>query len=169
MPNLREMATELAVANLVLELVTEHKDFLRQEMAFAFKIQGSDSVKVQVGDEKIGKTSLVEPKVKAYVKDENAFFAWVAENRKDEIVAVVRESFKKYVLENVEVLEDGSAVLKNTGEIVDGISGRKSTEYVSTRFDAEGKEKLREALANGIIKYSLPNNHNQQITEATNE
>ena len=166
MVNLRELATELAVANLVSDLVSEHKDFLRAEMAFAFNIQGSDSVKVQIGDEKIGKTSLVEPKVKAYVADSNAFFNWVAENHKDDIVAVVRESFKKYVLDNVEILEDGTAVLKTTGEVVEGISGQKPTPYVSTRFDTEGKEKLREALANGTIKYQLPNNNNQQITEA---
>jgi hypothetical protein len=166
MANLKEMALELAVVNLVADLVAEHKDFLRQEMALLFHLQGSDSVKVQIENDKIGKTSLVEPKLKAYVADENAFFTWVAENHKDDIVAVVRESFKKYVLDNTEILDDGSAVLKTTGEIVDGIKGRMGTPYVSTRFDAEGKEKLRQALANGSVSYSLPNNHNQQITEA---
>ena len=166
MGSLKEMALELAVVNLVADMVAEHKDALRAEMALKFNELGSDSVKVQIDDEKIGKTSLVEPKVKAYIADDNAFFTWVAENHKEDIVAVVRESFKKYVLDNVEILEDGSAVLTTTGEIVTGVTGRKSTPYVSTRFDTDGRQKLREALSQGRISYSLPNTNAQQITEA---
>lgn len=156
MASLKDMAIELATVNLVADLVAEHKDNLRAQMAQAFLDAGSDSVKAQIGDERIGKVSLVEPKAKPFVANESEFTEWVQAEHLTEIVCVVRESFKKHVLDNVEILEDGTAVLKTTGEIVPGISGRKGSPYVSTRFETDGREKLGRALQNGEISFALP-------------
>jgi hypothetical protein len=156
MGNLRELAIELAITNLVSDLVAEHKDHLRANMANEFKELGSDSVKVTIGDEKIGKVSLVEPKIKTTVSDEHLFTKWVETEHATEIVKSVRESFKKYVLDNVEILDDGSAVFTKTGEIVPGITGRIGAPYVSTRFDTDGRDRLGRALRNGEVTFALP-------------
>lgn len=168
MASLKELAIELATVNLVADLVAEHKDNLREQMAQQFELNGSDSVKVSIGDEKIGKVSLVEPKAKATVTDENALFKWVIENREDEIVTEVRPSFKKWLLDNVDVLDDGTAVLKTTGEIIPGISARPASPYVSTRFDTDGRERLGRALRNGEVSFALPSLNTNEI-EANNE
>ena len=168
MATLKELAIELATVNLVADLVAEHKDNLREQMAQQFELNGSDSVKVSIGDEKIGKVSLVEPKAKARVTDENALFRWVIENREDEIVTEVRASFKKWLLDNVDVLDDGTAVLKTTGEIIPGISARPASPYVSTRFDTDGRERLGRALRNGEVSFALPTLNTNKI-EANNE
>lgn len=168
MATLKELAIELATVNLVADLVAEHKDNLREQMAQQFELNGSDSVKVSIGDEKIGKVSLVEPKAKATVTDENALFRWVIENREDEIVTEVRPSFKKWLLDNVDVLDDGTAVLKTTGEIIPGISARPASPYVSTRFDTDGRERLGRALRNGEVSFALPTLTTNEI-EANNE
>lgn len=165
MATLKDMAIELAVTNLVSDLVSEHKDQLRAEMAQAFIENGSDSVKANIGDDKIGKVSLVEPKAKPVVADDVLFIEWVDAHHPNDIVQTVRESFKKYILDNVEILDDGSAVLKTTGEIVPGISGRLSAAYVSTRFDKDGRERLGRALRSGELSYALPTIKTTEIGE----
>jgi hypothetical protein len=156
MSNLKDLAIDLAVANLVADVVAERKDSLRHQMAEKFAEMGSDSVKVTIDDDRIGKISLVEPKTKAIVDNEVALMFWVRDNHAGEIVSEIRESFRKYLLDNVEILEDGSAVLKTTGEIVPGITGRRTAPYVSTRFESDGREKLGRAIANGKIAFALP-------------
>jgi hypothetical protein len=163
MANLRDLAIELATTNLVADLVAEHKDVLREQMAHAFNELGSDSVKVSVDDEKIGKVSLVEPKAKTFVSDETALLRWVCDERPDEVLMQIRESFKKYLLDNVEVLDDGTCVLATTGEIVPGISARKSSAYVSTRFEKDGREKLIAAIKSGKVVFDLPAVSTKQI------
>lgn len=163
MATLKDMAIELAVTNLVSDMVAEHKDQLRAQMAQAFIDAGSDSVKASIGDDRIGKVSLVEPKVKPFVASEIEFTDWVEQNHANDIVKTVRESFKKWILDNVEILDDGSAVLKTTGEIVPGISGRASAAYVSTRFEKDGRERLGKALRTGELSYALPTIHTMEI------
>jgi hypothetical protein len=168
MANLKNVALDLAIATLVNDLVTEHKDTLRHQLATDFDDNGSDSVKVTVGDDRIGKISLVEPKAKTFVADESALFAWVLANRDNEIVTEIRESFKKYLLDNCDVLDDGTAVLTTTGEVIPGISARKSNAYVSVRFEKDGRDKLGRALQNGEVSFALPTITRMEI-EGNNE
>lgn len=156
MASLKDLAIEIATVNLVADLVAEHKDKLRDELATQFAELGSDSVKVQIDDEKIGKVSLVEPKAKTFIADETLLLQWVVENRPDEVIMQIRESFKKWLLDNVDVLDDGTAVLTTTGELIPGISARKSNPYVSTRFEKDGRERLTEALRTGKVVFNLP-------------
>ena len=156
MASLKELAIELATVNLVADLVAERKEQLRDEITNAFVENGSDSLRVSVEDEKIGKVSLVEPKTKAIIENEVAFLHWVLDNHKNEIVSEIRPSFKKYVVDNIEIFDDGTAVLKTTGEVVDGVTGRKSAPYVSTRFESDGREKLGKAIATGKVAFALP-------------
>ena len=156
MASLKDLAIELAVANLVADVVAERKDALRQEMAEKFAEMGSDSVKVTIDDDRIGKVSLVEPKIKPIVESESVFTDWVDAHHPNDIVKTVRESFKKWVLDNVEILDDGTAVMKTTGEIVPGITGRRTALYVSTRFESDGREKLGRAIASGKVAVALP-------------
>ena len=169
MATLKDLALQIAVTNLVSDLVAEHKEQLRAEMASTFLENGSDSVKVTIGGDKIGKVSLVEPKLKATVWDETTFLNWVIAEHPTEVVQQVRESFKKHVLDNVEILDDGTAVLKTTGEVVPGITGKPSTPYVSTRFDTDGREKLGRALRNGEVSFALPTITSSQITGGESE
>lgn len=156
MASLKDLAVELAIANLVSDVVAERKDALRQEMADKFAELGSDSVKVTIDDDRIGKVSLVEPKIKPIVESDVEFTKWVDAHHPNDIVKTVRESFKKWVLDNVEILDDGTAVMKTTGEIVPGITGRKTTPYVSTRFESDGREKLGRAISAGKVAVALP-------------
>jgi hypothetical protein len=156
MANLKDIAVELATTSLVIDLASEHKENLRGLITELFGELGSDSVKVTVDDERIGKISLVEPKPKPFVSDESALLHWVVMERPDEIIQQIRESFKKYLLDNCEVLDDGTCVLATTGEIIPGISARKANPYVSTRFESDGRERLAKAIQQGRVAFNLP-------------
>jgi hypothetical protein len=152
---MKQNALDLAIATLMADVVKDHRDHLRQELVSDFKELGADSSKVKIDDQTIGKVSLVEPRPSPVVFDENAFFKWVAENHESEVVMNVRDSFKKYILDNV-IREGDEAVLRTTGEIVPGILFQLRSPYVSMRFEKSGRDELATALRENKVSYNLP-------------
>lgn len=161
---MKELAMNLAIASLMEDIVKEHRQNLRDEMVAELREIGADSVKVKFGEESIGKVSLVEPKSKPYIQDEKAFLNWVIANHPTEVVQMVRESFKDHILKNVAFTDDGTAIL-DSGEIVEGVSHRPSSIYVSMRFEKTGRKSLIEKLSTGKLNYNPP----MQIGEAVDE
>lgn len=149
-------AIELAVATLMADVIKEQRDNLRESLAKEFKEIGADSTKVKIDDVTIGKISLVEPKPKAYIQDEYLFTQWVVENYPHEIMQVVREAFKKKILDMVEFDENGRCFLSETGEVVAGLNVKQTEAYVSTRFEKDGRENLANALRNDKVSFNLP-------------
>lgn len=166
---MKEKSLDLAIATLMADVVKDHRDKLRQEIADKFRMIGADSTKVKVGETTIGKISLIEQKPKIYIADEHKFLQWVLQNRPDEIIQQVRESFQKFVLDMVETDDGQTFVFSGTGEIVEGLGIRSGSSYVSTRFEKSGRETLINALKNGTVKYELPNESVKEIGEAINE
>ncbi len=165
---MKQNALDLAIATLMADVVKDHRDHLRQELVEDFKELGADSSKVKIDDQVIGKVSLVEPRPSPVVFDENAFFKWVAENHESEVVMNVRESFKKYILDNV-IAEGNEAVLKTTGEIIPGILFQLRSPYVSMRFEKTGRDVLSEALRNDKVAFHLPVVNVKQEIEGSSE
>lgn len=161
---MKELAMSLAIATLMEDIVKEHRQTLKDEMISELREIGADSVKVKFGEEGIGKVSLVEPKSKPFIQNETAFLNWVIANHPTEVVQMVRESFKDHILKNVAFTDDGTAIL-DSGEIVEGVSHRPSTSYLSMRFEKTGRKSLIDKLSNGTLTYNPP----MQIGEATNE
>lgn len=161
---MKELAMSLAIATLMEDIVKEHRQTLKDEMISELREIGADSVKVKFGEEGIGKVSLVEPKSKPFIQNETAFLNWVIANHPTEVVQMVRESFKDHILKNVAFTDDGTAIL-DSGEIVEGVSHRPSTSYLSMRFEKTGRKSLIDKLSNGTLIYNPP----MQIGEATNE
>jgi hypothetical protein len=152
---MKELALKLAIASLMEDIVKDHRQQLRDDLVTELREIGADSVKVKYEDETIGKVSLVEPKPKPYVNDEVKFLAWVIDNHATEVVQIVRDSFKDHILKNVEFTEDGTAIL-DTGEIVEGISVRPSSQYVSMRFEKTGRQSLINKLSSGLLGFNPP-------------
>lgn len=167
---MREETLDLAIATLMADVVKEHRDRLREEIAEEFKKIGADSSKVKIGDTTIGKISLIEQKPKIYVANEQAFLQWVIKNHPQEVLQQVRESFQKFVLDMVTYTEDGKTFLfPDSGEVVEGLGVRNGSSYVSTRFEKNGREILTDALRSGKVKYEMLSESTRQIGEAENE
>jgi hypothetical protein len=161
---MKELAMNLAIATLMEDIVKEHRQNLRDQMVAELREIGADSVKVKFGEEGIGKVSLVEPKSKPFIQNETAFLNWVISSHPTEVVQMVRESFKDHVLKNVTFTDDGTAIL-DSGEIVEGVSHRPSSGYVSMRFEKTGRRSLTEKLSVGTLTFNPP----MQIGEAEND
>lgn len=165
--NPKELALELALTATIADAASQHKDYLRGQLLETFDAIGADSTRVELDGERIAKVALVTPADKAYVADEDAFLAWVERENPAEIVKTVRESTRKAFLERITQAADGSAVDKNTGEVIDGVAFRRSTPYVSTRFEKDGRALLLEALRSGALTFNPVTT--PQLTEGTEQ
>jgi hypothetical protein len=154
MSNPKDLALELALTATIADAASEHKDYLRGQLAETFGEIGADSTRVELDGERIAKVALVTPADKPYIDDEAAFIAYAEANLPDAIVKKVRESVQKAILEKCAPTPDGRAVDKTSGEIVDGVRFRKATPYVSTRFEKEGRALLLAALRSGALTFN---------------
>lgn len=167
MANLKEIALELAITATIADAAKTHKDYLRDELAQALDEIGAEATRAELNGEKIAKVSMVSPSAKPYVANEQSFIAYVEANFPQEIVQKVRESFWTAFQARLVPTDDGRAIDKETGELVDGLSFRQSTPYVSTRFEKEGRDKILDAIRNGRLSLDLT--ERKQLTEGTTE
>ena len=85
----------------------------------------------------------------ARIVDENAFEAWVLANHSEQMELVIRDSYKKGLLDAAE--KAGQPVDPSTGETVPGIVVKNSTPYVSIRFKPGAKEAVAAAWRAGEL------------------
>lgn len=152
--NLRDLAFEVAAITTLVDYLTEKKDQLRAEFANAAAEAGADASKAMLDGQEIAKISVVSPKAKPQIIDENKFFHHIKTFQPHEIHEVVRESFRKVWLERISPHEDG-AIDPWSGEIIDFVQFNDSKGYISTRFQPEGREKIINAFKNRKVGLSL--------------
>lgn len=150
MRDLKRLALELAAASVIAEAAKAAKDRLRAEFYEQLQEVGADTVKAKLGDEDIAKCTLVEPKTKPKVFNEDAFARFVEEIEPHSVVTRVREQAQIRILDDIEE-HDGKAVHKPTGMVVDGIVFEARVPFVQTKFTTDGKERLIEAFRNNKI------------------
>jgi adenosine/AMP kinase len=172
MATLKELAMELAIATLVADVIKERRDILRESLQALLIETGSDSTRAtftdEVGEKRIAKVSLVAGGAKAYVLDEQAFVKMVKQDYPTEVIETVRDTFKTILLSQAAPIENGAAVNTETGAVMDGVAFKSGSQYVTTRFDKDGRMELARAIANGDVIAALPQLMNLNELEAGN-
>ncbi len=131
------------------DTITGGKAGLRDAMTEA----GAEKAPARLPDgTKVASVLLVGGEPAPRITDPAAFEAWVRQNRPDETEVIVRESYRKAVLEDAR--KAGRAVDRATGDIVPGISFERTTPYLRVVFttgDTGGRELIRRAWRDGVI------------------
>lgn len=148
--NLRETALRLAAITVIADAAKDAKDRLRDQFADQLNAVGADAAKAALEGTEVAKVSLVSPKASAIITHETAFVDYVEKENPTEIVKSVRDSYKKFFLENV-VEVNGEAIYTPTGEVLSFIAFKSREPYVSTRFVKDGREVIASAFKTGAI------------------
>lgn len=152
----RELALRLAAVTVIADAAKTAKDQIRADLADALDDLGADSAKAILPDGiDVAKATLIAPEAKATVTDERAFIEYVEANAPTEIIRKVRESYQKAILDRLSPLADGTAVDRETGEIIPGIRFTDRTAYVSIRFVTNGRDHMIEAIRSGAVPLDL--------------
>jgi len=147
---IKETSLKLAAVSLIADEAKRVKDQLRQELQSEMDGIGADRVKAELDGETIAYVSTSKPRFKWIVKNERKFVEWVMDNCVDEIVTSVRESSREAILNRFKFVDD--LVIDPNGEPVDWLEGSISDPYLVTKFQGEGRDKLREAIVGKAIE-----------------
>ena len=153
---IKETSLKLAAVSLIADEAKRVKDQLRQELQAEMDGIGADRVKAELNGETIAYVSTSKPKFKWIIKSDRKFVDWVKANHPSEIVESVRESsIDKLLSKFNHISEYGeSIVIDPNGEPVDWLEGSESDPYLVTKFQGEGRDKLREAIVGKTIETS---------------
>lgn len=160
--NLRDLAFEVAALTTLVDYLDEKKDQLKAEFAVAAAEAGADASKALLDGEEVAKISVILPKLKVQVIDEQAFFHHIKTFQPHEIHEVIRDSFRKVFLERLAPHEDG-AIDPWSGEIIDFVRFVDSKGYISTRFQPEGRNKIINAFKDQQIGLGLKEGDGDEI------
>ena len=149
---IKETSLKLAAVSLIADEAKRVKDQLRQDLQSEMDGIGADRVKAELDGETIAYVSTSKPRFKWIVKNERKFVEWVMDNCVDEIVTSVRESSREAILDRFRFVDD--LVIDPNGEPVDWLEGSISDAYLVTKFQGEGRDKLREAIVGRAIEAS---------------
>lgn len=156
--NPRELALALAVTTVIADAAKERKDQLRAQLQDALDTLGADAVRAELPDgTRVARTAMVVPAATATVTDEDMFVKHVsvASPHNVQTLVLVREAYRKLLLERLVPGPDGQAVDPDTGELVPGVAFRERAPYVSTRFDKGGRDAVVDALRSGTVALDL--------------
>ena len=149
---IKETSLKLAAVSLIADEAKRVKDQLRQDLQAEMDGIGADRVKAELDGETIAYVSTSKPKFKWIIKSDRKFVDWVKANHPSEIVESVRESSIDVLLDKFQYLDD--LVIDPNGEPVDWLEGSISDPYLVTKFQADGRDKLREAIVGRAIEAS---------------
>ena len=150
--SIKEKSLRLAAVSLIADEAKKMKDKLRAELQEEMDSLGADRVKAELGDEVVAYVTTSKPKFKWEVINERKFVDWVADNHPTEIVESVRESFRDVILDKFTYLDD--LVIDPNGEPVDWLEGSISDPYLVTKFQGEGRDRLKDAIIGKAIDTS---------------
>lgn len=109
-----------------------------------------DSLAARLPDgTKVANLSRAGGNTSARVTDEGKFKAWVQANRSGEIETVVRDSYRKHLLEAMD--KAGALVDPETGEVVPGVEFTTGTAYLALRFAPGGEDAIKAAWQSGRL------------------
>ena len=149
---IKETSLKLAAVSLIADEAKRVKDQLRQDLQAEMDGIGADRVKAELDGETIAYVSTSKPRFKWIVKNERKFVEWVMDNCVDEIVTSVRESSREAILDRFKFVDD--LVIDPNGEPVDWLEGSISDPYLVTKFQSEGRDKLKDAIIGKTIETS---------------
>lgn len=149
---IKETSLKLAAVSLIADEAKRVKDQLRQDLQAEMDGLGADRVKAELDGETIAYVSTSKPKFKWIIKSDRKFVDWVKANHPSEIVESVRESSIDVLLDKFKYVDD--LVIDPNGEAVDWLEGSISDPYLVTKFQGEGRDKLREAIVGRAIEAS---------------
>ena len=149
---IKETSLKLAAVSLIADEAKRVKDQLRQDLQSEMDGIGADRVKAELNGETIAYVSTSKPRFKWIVKNERKFVEWVMDNCVDEIVTSVRESSREAILDRFKFVDD--LVIDPNGEPVDWLEGSISDPYLVTKFQADGRDKLKNAIIGKTIETS---------------
>jgi hypothetical protein len=141
---IKDLSLKLAAISLLADQAKRLKDELRADLQTQMNELGADRVKAELGGETIAYIMTTKPKFKWVIKSDRKFVEWVKANVPSEIVESVRDSSVDAILDKFNYVDD--LVIDPNGEPVDWLEGSESEPYLTTKFNPDGKEKLREAI-----------------------
>lgn len=147
--SIKDLSLKLAAISLIADEAKKAKDRLRAELHNEMDGIGADRVKAELGDEVVAYLITTKPKFKWVVKNERKFIDWVKANNPGEIVESVRESSREAILNKFNYQDD--VVIDSNGEIVDWLEGSQSEPFLTTRFQADGREIIKNAIIGNQI------------------
>jgi hypothetical protein len=148
--SIKEASLKLAAVTLIADEAKRAKDRLRAELQAEMDGIGADRIKAELDGETVAYVTTTKPKFKWIVTNERKFVNWVMDNMVDEIVTSVRESSRDAILNRFTYVDD--LVIDPNGEPVDWLEGSESEPYLMTKFQPEGREKVREAIIGKAIE-----------------
>lgn len=151
--SIKELSLKLAAVSLIADEAKRTKDRLRAELQAEMDAIGADRIKAELGDEVVAYVTTTKPKFKWQVVSEQSFTRWVKENYPTEIVETVRESSREVILNKFNFNDD--VVIDPNGEVVDWLVGEIADPYLTTKFQADGRVKLRDAMIGLNASYEL--------------
>jgi len=140
-----------AVALKVLEdRVSRQRGRVNDDLKTKMDVEDRKAARLASGV-KVGTVTYSQGKTTASVMDETVLTEWVRENHPDEIVPIVRGSFRAFLLDQVK--EHGGIVTPD-GELIEvpGVQVRQGSPYLSVRPDPAALPDLVEVIrANQIL------------------
>ena len=146
---IKDLSIRLAAVSLIADEAKKAKDRLRVELQAEMDNIGADRVKAELGDEAVAYVSTSKPKFKWQIVSQQSFIKWVKANMPSEIVEAVRESSVDVILDKFKFLDD--VVIDPNGEVVEWLIGDTAEPYLVTKFQPEGREKLKDAMMSNVI------------------
>ena len=148
--SIKELSLRLAAVSLIADEAKKTKDRLRAELKAEMDSQGADRVKAQLGDEVVAYVTTTKPKFKWVITNERKWVDWVKTNCPDEIVEQVRESSVDRIQDRFFKYVD-DLVIDWNGEPVDFLAGEVADPYLTTKFQADGRETLKDAILGNVL------------------
>lgn len=142
--SIKELGLKLAAVSLIADEAKRTKDRLRAELQAEMDAIGADRIKAELGDEVVAYVTTTKPKFKWVIKSDRKFVEWVRDNCPGELIETVRESSIDTILSKFNL--DDEVVIDPNGEVVDWLEGSIADPYLTTKFQADGRVKLRDAM-----------------------
>ena len=148
--SIKELSLKLAAVSLIADEAKRTKDHLRAELKSEMDAIGADRVKAELGDDVVAYVMTTKPKFKWVITNDRKWVEWVEANCPEEIVKSVRESSVDRILEKFFKYVDDIAVDWN-GEPVDFLVGDIADPYLTTKFQADGRDRLKDAIVGNVL------------------
>lgn len=154
MSDIAGLAVQAVALKVLADKVTERQATVKAELQAALTIGDRKTAALADGTV-VGSVTYAKGSNTAKVVDVHAFTEWVLANYPDEVVPLVRDSFKAVLLKGPQV--DGQVIDDRTGEVVPGVEVSTSNAYIQTKPNADAIPALVQAIiANGMIALEAP-------------
>lgn len=150
---MRELAQQVLAGKVIPEAMTALAARAREQLLPLMQAAGSDRLRVAGDDDTpFGTVSLCAGKQTAKVTDPDAFTAWVARNRPDEVEEIVvrrvRPAFEKVLLDGA---SRAGEPIDAEGTVMPGVQMATGEPYVMARPSEAARERARQVLQGNAL------------------